>query len=240
MRIIYRVASLAFLIWGSATVMCAAPLASGENRNGAVVAGMSESWTFSVDVNQTIHLRVGEVSGGNGFTPRLQLYGPNNVVITSDYDSVDARIIHRATVAGTYTAVVSGYYANDAGSYRLRLLLTPSSFVVPAGDDGGRLTNGQNHSGVIEVGDIDAWTYESGVNETLHFRIGKISGGSGFSPLIYLYDPNGAQVTYDYDTVDSRIIHRATLAGVYTLVVVGHGCLIKDGSNFRIPQHTRE
>jgi len=206
----------------------AAPISSGENKDGTIIAGGTESWTFTVAVNQTIDLAVGELSGGTGFSPRVQLFGPTNNLITFDSGGASARINpYRATVAGTYTATVSGTSASQAGTYRLRLFLTPAPFAVPAGDEGGPLVLGSNHAGSISAGDIDAWTVNVTAGESLDFRIGEVSGGTAFTPLIYLYDPNGAQITYNYGATDARINHRTTLTGTYTLMVAGYN----DGDN---------
>ncbi|MBP7143277.1 MAG: hypothetical protein KBA71_15320, partial [Opitutaceae bacterium] len=213
---------------GMVAAMHAAPIASGENKDGTIIAGGTESWTFTVEVNQTINLAVGELTGGTAFSPKIALYGPSNNLITFDTGGASARIApQRATVAGTYTATVSGSSATQAGTYRVYLFVTPASFVVPTGDEGGTLELGANKQGTIGVGDMDAWTVTMAAGESVYFRVGELSGGNAFSPLIYLYDPNGAQVTYDYDTVDSRIAHRATIPGTYTLIVTGYN----DGDN---------
>ena len=206
-----------------AAAIHAAPISSGENKDGTIIAGGTESWTFTVEVNQTINLAVGELSGGTGFSPKVALYGPSNNLITSDSGAASTRIQpHRATVAGTYTATVSGSSPSQAGTYRLFFFLTPAPFVVPTGDEGGALELGANKQGAIGVGDIDAWTVLMTAGESVYFRIGEVSGGNAFSPFIYLYDPNGAVVASEYGGVDALIAHRATLSGTYTLMVTGY------------------
>lgn len=205
-----------------ASVSSAATISSGENQNGTINVGGADSWTFTAAVNDTIIARVGELSGENRFTPHLRLYGPNGALIQSDTGSSDAEVTHRATVAGSYSVVVSGYYSGDAGTYRLRFLKIPGSFVVPAGDEGGALTNGQNHDGTILVGDLDAWTITAAVNDSLLMRVGELSGGDTFTPRLRLYGPDGALIQSDVGNSDAEVTHRAATAGTYTVVVSGY------------------
>lgn len=214
-------ALIVFLLLGGGAMAATAPIASGENKEGTVAAATSDTWTISVAIGETLLFRVGELSGGNAFSPYLALNGPNGALIREDWSATDARVAHRATVAGTYTVVVRGLNPTDAGTYRLCAYKIPGGFVVPNGDEGGALTNGQNHTGTITVGDMDAWTVSAAVGETLLFRVGELSGGNAFSPYLALYGPDGAFIREDWAATDARIAHRATTAGTYTLVVVG-------------------
>ncbi|MFO1450345.1 MAG: immunoglobulin domain-containing protein [Opitutaceae bacterium] len=200
----------------------AAPIASGENQDGTISAGTTDSWTFTVAVNDTILGRVGKLSGGASFSPVIRLRGPDNAVIREDSDTADAAVVHRATVAGTYTLSISGFSATHAGTYRVRMLKIPGGFTVPAGDEGGALTNGGNHDGTTLVGDLDAWTFTAAINDGILLRVGKVSGGSSYAPHLRLYGPDGALIKDDADLNDVAITHRATLAGTYTVVVNGY------------------
>ncbi len=213
----------------------AAPIASGENQDGTIVAGSTDSWTFTLAVNDTVLARVGELSGGSAFTPLIQLRGPDNVVIRQDSDGSDATVTQRATVAGTYTLSISGSSPTQAGSYRLRMLKMPGAFVVPTGDEGGALTNGGNHDGTIQVGDLDPWTFTAGVNDYILLRVGKVSGGTSYAPHIRLYGPDGALLKDDADSNDVAINHRATLAGTYTVVVNGY--YAGNAGSYRLTYH---
>ena len=54
-----------------------------------------------------------------------------------------------AASTGTYRVLVSrNDYAAGTGNYVLRLARSPAAFVVPQGDQGGLMINGQNHTGV--------------------------------------------------------------------------------------------
>ncbi|HAV61626.1 MAG TPA: hypothetical protein DCY13_04585, partial [Verrucomicrobiales bacterium] len=58
-----------------------------------------------------------------------------------------------AAIGGTYTVVVDSGFINGEGDYRLHLLILPEAFTVPGGDQGGPLTNGDNHEGTITLAD---------------------------------------------------------------------------------------
>ncbi len=207
-------------------------LTNGQNHDGTIDVADLDAWTVTAAVNDTMVFRIGELSGGSGFTPRITLYGPNGASLGSNWGGVDADLNHRATLAGTYTLVVQGYNYGDTGTYRLRSLKIPETFVVPNGDDGGPLTNGQNHDGTVDVGDLDAWTVTAAVNDSLVFRIGELSGGSAFTPRITLYGPDGASLGSNWGGVDADLNHRATLAGTYTLVVQGYN--YGDAGSYRL------
>ncbi len=197
-------------------------LTNGQNHDGTIPVGDIDPWSLTASINDTIVLRVGELSGGNTFYPQLRLYGPDGNLITDENANAEAEVVHRATQAGTYTVVVSGYYYGNTGTYRLRYLKTPSTFVVPAGDEGGSLVNGQNYDGTVNVGDLDPWSVTAAVNDTLIFRMGELSGGNNFYPQLRLYAPDGSLIRNENDNAEATIVHRATSAGVYTLVVSGY------------------
>jgi len=197
-------------------------LVNGQNHDGSIPVGDIDPWTMQAGINETMIFRVGELSGGNTFYPQLRLYGPDGSLIRDENANAEASIVHRATTAGTYTLVVSGYFYGNTGTYRLTSIKTPGTFVVPTGDEGGALTNGQNHDGSIPVGDIDAWTLTAAVNDTLLLRVGELSGGNAFYPQLRLYGPAGNLITDENANAESAIVHRATQAGTYTVVVTGY------------------
>jgi hypothetical protein len=204
------------------------PIASGENKDGAITIGSTDSWTFSAAAGETLLFRLGEVNATSAFDPVIRLLGPGNALIATasqpSRSSTDAAITFRTTTAGTYTLTVADS-GTAIGSYRLHFLSVPAGFTVPTGDEGGTLTNGGNHDGAIGLGDLDAWTVAAGANETLLFRLGETNPTSGFDPAIRLYGPDGVLITTaswpSRSTTDAAINFRTTAAGTYTLVVSG-------------------
>ena len=191
------------------------PLANGGNNDSSITVGSSNRWTLTAEAGDLIELRAGRTSGG--FNPWLRLYDPNGELVDSGYDSTDTELTERATIAGTYTVVVSSFSAGYAGNYTLHYLKVPGGFTVPGGDEGGALVNGGNHDGVITIGDVDAWTLTADAGDLIELRAGRTSGG--FNPWLRLYDPNGELVDSGYDSTDTELTERATIAGTYTVVV---------------------
>src|SRR5438552_3341266 len=79
-----------------------------------------------------------------------------------------------ASSSGTFTVLFSGggwdrivsgdWYSDVCAS-------VPGTFVVPSGDDGGPLTNGGNHEGTIQLGDLDLWSFTAGVGDSIVLRV---------------------------------------------------------------------
>src|SRR5439155_1598952 len=119
-------------------------------------------------------------------------YGPSGILAGSAFNGaiggIDTELSVRATNNGIYTVVVNSYYANGSGPYTLNLAQSPEAFVVSPGDQGGPMTNGSRHTGMIEAGDLDLWSFSANAGESIILRM----GSTGFNPDIRLYGPNGA------------------------------------------------
>ncbi|MDZ8118339.1 hypothetical protein [Pontiella agarivorans] len=196
-------------------------LTNGENHSGAIGLADLDMWTFRADAGDTVRLRIAEVSTDLGaFSPWIQLYGPDGSLIEQDTNSSDAEVVHAATIGGVYTVLVENYASAGAGTYKLRYANTGESFTVPAGDEGGALTNGANHIGITELADLDLWTFSADVGDSIILRIGEVSTELGsFSPWILLYGPDGSVIAQDANSSDAQIVHSALTGGVYTVVV---------------------
>ncbi len=195
------------------------PLASGDVHPGTIDLGDLDLWTYEADALDTAIVQIGEVSS-TSFLPFILLYGPDGSLITSNSGNFSANLAHQATVAGTYTVVVRDGNTDviGTGSYELYFANLPDPFVVPAGDEGGALTNGEIHPGTLALGDLDLWTYEADTLDTAIVQIGEVSGTS-FLPLIRLYGPDGSLITSNSGNFSANLAHQATVAGTYTVVV---------------------
>ena len=87
----------------------------------------------------------------------------------------------RLPVSGTYTVAASGL-SGSAGPYSLTLAQSPEPYVVPAGDEGGLMTNGSNHHGHILVGDLDQWHFTAGHRRRRHDHDRRDPSGAGPTP----------------------------------------------------------
>ena len=137
-----------------------------------------------------------------GFWPWLRVYGPLGTYVEDQYGDQAAEVGFIAPLTGTYTVVVvsadSGYDAE--GDYILRLARIPGTFVD---ENGGPMTNGGNHPGRIEVGDVDTWTFTANQNDSAIIRIGEVpvdpsTPDPGFWPWIRIYGPLGTYIGGQY------------------------------------------
>ncbi len=223
------------------------PITNGFTYTGAIDTGDIDGWTFVANTGEQIALRVGEISNGSGFTPWMRVYGPDGTQLGTSYGTLAADFADRAPSSGTYTVVVgdgTGTLSGD-GTYRLTLAKTGSPLGVTIGDEGGLMTNGLTYTAGIDTGDIDAWTFIANTGENIVLRIGEVSDGSGFTPWIRLFAPDGTQLGSGYGTLAAEISVRLTSPGTYTVVagdgngsVSGDGtyrlCVVKTGSPLAI------
>jgi FG-GAP-like repeat len=204
------------------------PLTNGGNNAGSIsVAGEIDQWTFTANLGDAILLKIGETGGNSTFIPWIRLLDPNGVQLGSAAGVLAAEIQVRAALSGTYTVLARDGTGggNATGNYVLHLVKTPG--VLSVGDEGGPMTNGANHTGVIDVGDIDAWTFQAAQNDAIVLKIGEMRVGEvdpGFVPWIRLFDPNGLQLGSAAGVLAAEIQVRAALSGSYTVVVTdGNG-----------------
>ena len=207
-------------------------LNNGGNHPGHIGIGDLDMWTFTLNQNETAVVGIGEVPVGAGvpdpgFWPWIRIYGPLGAFVpgTHQYGDLAAQASFVAPLSGTYTVVVStADAANDAeGDYILRLAKMPGTFMD---ENGGALTNGGNHPGHIDIGDLDMWSFTINQNETAVVSIGEVPVGSGvpdpgFWPWIRIYNPLGAFVagTHQYGDRAAQASFVASLSGTYTVVV---------------------
>jgi len=209
-------------------------MTNGANHEGSIsTPGEIDEWTFEANIGDAIALSIGEVLPAGpdpDFRPWIRLVSPGGAQLASTDGYLTARIgILSAPLTGTYTVrVASGQGALDnTGDYRLVLARTPGAFVVPAGDEGGAMTNGENHTGHIHVGDLDLWSFEANIGDAIALSIGEILPAGvpdpDYRPWIRLRSPSGEQLGNTDGYLTARInVLSAPLTGTYT-VIVGTG-----------------
>jgi hypothetical protein len=209
-------------------------MTNGANHTGVIHLGDLDQWTFTAAQNDRIHLSIGEVFPtvvDPVFVPWIRLVGPTGVEIGHNWGALAALITVSAPLSGTYTVVVA---TNDGGNdntgnYRLTLAKAPGVFSVPADDEGGAMTNGANHTGVIHLGDLDQWTFTAAQNDRIHLSIGEVfptEVDPGFVPWIRLVGPTGVEIGNDWGALAAQFEVLAPLSGTYTVVVTTN-----DGGN---------
>src|SRR5262249_16637146 len=163
--------------------------------------------------------------------PFIRLRNPNGVEVGSAASLLLAQINITAAVTGTYTVVVASGAAvpQGTGSYLITLAKTPGNFVVDPGDDGGPMTNGHNHTGVINLGDLDMWTFTANQGDAISLSIGVIDPNATLRPFIRLRNPSGVEVGSAAGLLIAQINLTAPVGGTYT-VLVASGAAVPQGT----------
>jgi hypothetical protein len=215
------------LTWSHGTAAAQGVLVNGENHSGSIaIVGELDEWTFTAAQGDAISISIGEVFTSEvdpGFNPWIRLRGPTGAELGSAQAALTTRIdVLSAPLSGTYTVVVASFTA-ATGSYRLTLAQTPGAPVVPVGDEGGPITNGANHPGVVHLGDLDQWTFTAAQGDAISISIGEVfpeETDPGFNPWIRLRGPDGEQLGSAQAALTTRIdVLSAPLSGTYTVVV---------------------
>jgi len=199
-------------------------LTNGWTHTGTISpAGDSDSWTFSASIGDRIVIRIGEITQTGSFTPRIRLQNPSAVQIAVASSSLVAEIAVTATNTGTFTVIVDDAVGTTAmGTYRLTLAKSPGGVFVAPGDEGGPLTNGVMHTGILSTGDLDVWTFTAASGDNLVVRMGQITDTNTFWTWVRLYDPDGTLLRSSADSTAAEVSIRATNSGTF-IVVVGDG-----------------
>ncbi len=195
-------------------------LTNGIAHDGVIsTAGEMDTFTLPANVGDRIVVQVAELSGGAAFTPRIDLYGPDGFRVGSHSGPSVARLDIQAHVTGSFAVVVSDLNQSGMGTYRLRVGQVPGGLTVPAGGDGGALTNGANYQGTIEVGDLDLWTVTANPEDRIIVQLAEVTGGAAFTPLVELLTPDGRRLAGNSGGVATRVEAQAALGGTYTVMV---------------------
>jgi hypothetical protein len=194
----------------------ASVLVNGANQTGIIFTNtVADSYTFTANTGDSINLRLGTTN----FSGRLQLYGPDAALLDAvgGYPVDDDLIAYTATNSGTFTVLVSSAVTGDSGTYALHLAQIPETFIVPAGDEGGAMTNGGNYDGTITLGDLDMFTFTANTGDSINLRLGT----TNVVGKLQLYGPNGAllQTVGGYPVKDDLIAYTATNSGTFTVLV---------------------
>jgi hypothetical protein len=194
-------------------------LTNGWTHTGNISpAGDSDSWTFTASAGDSIVVRAGELSS-TAFAPRVQVFSPTSVLLGTSTSTVGAEVAVTATNSGTFTVVVTDNAGTQTNNYRLTLAKSPGAIFVAPGDEGGPLTNGAMHTGTISVGDLDVWTVEATVGQSIVVRMGETSSVS-LSPQLRIYGPTGTLLDTSTSTIGAELAVTAASSGTF-LVVAG-------------------
>ncbi len=201
------------------------PISNGGNHTGTIHVGDLDPWTFTATAGQSIIVDIAETGANSAFVPWIRLFGPTGVIVPfgNNWGDLAAQLQVTAPATGSYTIVVSTADAgNDAsGSYTLTVVRPATALVVSPGDQGGAISNGGNHTGTIQVGDLDPWTFTATAGETIIVNIGETGANSAFVPWIRLFGPTGVIVPFgnNWGDLAAQFQVTAPATGTYTVVV---------------------
>jgi hypothetical protein len=187
------------------------PMTSGGDYPGTNALGDLDMWSFSARAGDNIVLRLGTV----GYLGTLSLYGPNGALLKTAASGTDAELDFTATNSGTFTALVSAYSSGGVGTYVLHLAQFPEAFIVPAGDQGGPMTNGATYVGAITLGDLDLWAFTACAGDFINLRLSP----TNFIGNLDLYGPTGALLKTAASAGLAVIGYTATNCGAFTVLV---------------------
>ncbi|HTM35062.1 MAG TPA: Ig-like domain-containing protein [Vicinamibacterales bacterium] len=228
-----RALALIFVLTLPAAAWAQGAMTNGANHTGSISGvGEVDQWTFTANQGDALILTLGEVprTPDPNFWPWLRVTGPTGATLVCGncWGDVATRMAATAPLTGTYTVLVSSF-TTAVGDYVLRLAKTPGAFVVPPGDHGGAMINGANHTGRIEVADLDMWTFTANQGDALIITLGEIPVGPGtpdpgFWPWLRVFDPLGDALVCGncWGDVSTRMAATAPLTGTYTVVVAGY------------------
>ena len=142
-----------------------------------------------------------------------------------------------APVTGTYFVLVASFdsFLDGTGTYRLTLAKTPGPISISADDDGGPLTNGGTHTGEIQVGDLDVWTFTANAGDRIGVHIGDIIDNDDFRPWIRLWAPNGT-VLGDTSSIAAAAIDGAVapVSGTYLVLVASFDSFLDGTGTYQL------
>lgn len=195
-------------------------LTNGLRHTGSLALGDLDAYTFNATAGDAIVLRMGESVTGSALTPELRLYSPAGALVDWGYGAAATEVAANAPVTGEYLVVASDYTSGFAGTgdYQLTLARTGAAVSVSGGDEGGPLGNGTLHTGSLELGDLDVWTFTANVGDAIVARMGETVPGSAFAPEVRVYSPAGVLVDWSYGAAAGEATANAPVSGEYLVI----------------------
>lgn len=227
---------------------CSGVLVNGRNHLCAIsTPGEVDEFTFTATAGEYVVLTMAEVVAGSELRPWLRLISPTGEVIEDVSGTVGPSSVAQAAVvvpaAGTYRvlAATRDQDLNGTGDYMIRLAEAPSAFEVPADDEGGALTNGANHPGTIEVGDLDQWSFTATAGEFITLSMAEVDADSPLRPWLRLVSPTGEVVRNVAGGVGpasvAQINMNVPVAGTYRVIAATLDQDLNGAGDYRIVWH---
>jgi hypothetical protein len=159
-------------------------------------------------------------STSEAFTPRLELYDPDGVLVVDTAGGYVARIGNYQTLKTGFYTIVCSSVGMGAGEYCMSLIITADPTTSPEDPDGGCIVSGESRCGSISTAaDIDAYPFYCKAGHGVASKFAPNSTSEAFTPRLELYDPDGIRVVDTAGGYVARIGDYQTLkTGFYTIV----------------------
>lgn len=204
-------------------------LADATDSDGTISTGDLDRWSFVGSLGDRVVVQLTELSGGAGFAPQIELFGPGGERKAWARGATEATVDVALESAGTYALLVSDGDRSGAGNYRLRLTRTT---IGPA--ESNTLTNGLSALGsVASAGETNRWSFTASAGESLVIRVGETATG-GFVPWVRLHSSEGVLLRQDFSAAAAEVTMRATNSGTFVVVVSDGSSGRNQTGNYRI------
>lgn len=218
----YPVRDQASFFFGLTDPTPVTPYSTGQTVSGSITGPSTATYSVEANAGETIMAVMAKTGGDNLFLPSLTIYAPNGTTLGGEWDPISASVsVSNAPQTGTYTFVCKQLYGQVvppySGTYDLTIVRLPATADL---GDGGALISGKTRSASIALGDIDVFTLEAGVGDSISVAVFETGTDSPFNPWVGLYAPDGTYLDGRWDYYSSYAGRtNAPQAGVYTVVV---------------------
>ena len=196
------------------------PINNGQNYSGTILRGDLDQWSFDANKGDDITVSVSQAGSNTDFYPELHVIGPDGSDYGYGWGDLTAERHFTALSSGAYTVVVSRYdNGDDVGDYLITLAKAPGTFVVPEGDQGGSINNGQNYRGSISRGDLDQWSFNANKGDDITVSASETGPNTSFYPEIHVIGPDGSDYGYSWGDILAQRTFTALTSGTYKVVV---------------------
>ncbi len=186
-------------------------LPNDARRAAKLALGDIDTWTFSAESGDQVHLKVADIDNTN-FSPRFALYAPDGTQAFVDSSPfVAAMSGFQAAADGIYTVVVQSSNST-AADYELHFARAPGA------NEGGSLVGATARQGTLDLGDIDTFEFGAAANATVDVTVSDTDNTS-LSPRVIIYDALGNEVARDSSPFTASVSFRTPFAGFYTAVL---------------------
>src|SRR5262249_39062585 len=137
---------------------------------GYLPPGDIDLWSFTANVGDTYLLSVVDTDADPNvdFRAEMRVFDPFGTYLGGNAGTGASQLQLTAAKAGTYhiTVAAQSTIPNGVGHYIIRIAKSPGAFVVPTNDEGGAMTIGANHTGLLGPGDIDMYSFQATVGQS--------------------------------------------------------------------------